>query len=140
MEKKSRLLRVLVAFLATGLLVTIPAPSIAADIYFVYSGKDRELLKQITRRVPASLSVKSYNIDLLALADYSGKQKVTAKLKRADFVVFVNDRARKPFESSFDEDPNSFIVNEPDNIDELLKRLAKLHSALRVGAEKAVLE
>ena len=61
------------------------------DVYIVFAGKDKKEKKAIKKAMPDNLTVKFYNIDLLALADYSGKQKAIAKLEKAKVVVFVKD-------------------------------------------------
>ncbi len=61
------------------------------DVYIVFAGKDKKEKKAIKKAMPDNLTVKFYNVDLLALADYSGKQKAIAKLEKAKVVVFVKD-------------------------------------------------
>lgn len=61
------------------------------DVYIVFAGKDKKEKKAIQKALPDNLTVKFYNVDLLALADYSGKQKAIAKLEKAKVVVFVKD-------------------------------------------------
>lgn len=60
------------------------------DVYVVYSGRDRADKNELMRALPEELSVKAYNADLLAIADYSGKQKTIAKLETASVVVILN--------------------------------------------------
>lgn len=61
------------------------------DVYIVYASSDRAAKNELTEALSEGLSVKSYNSNLLALADYSGKQKAMAKLDRARVVVILND-------------------------------------------------
>lgn len=63
------------------------------DIYIAYSGKNKETMKTLKQAFQSHLTVKSYNVDLLALADYSGKQKAVAKLEYADLIVIISDAA-----------------------------------------------
>ena len=63
------------------------------DIYIVYSGKSKGTMKTLKQAFQSGLMVKSYNVDLLVLADYSGKQKVVAKLERANLIVIISDAA-----------------------------------------------
>ena len=64
----------------------------AVDVYVVYSGREGNLRKSVTNVMSSNLSVKSYNVDLLALADYSGKQKAVGKISRASVVIIVGSR------------------------------------------------
>ena len=59
------------------------------DLYVVYSGKDKKEKDQLVELLPKDLSIKTFNVGLLVLADYSGKQKAVAKLGRARMVVFL---------------------------------------------------
>ena len=61
------------------------------DVYVVYAGKVKKQKSQLVKQLPGDLSVKSYNVDLLALADYSGKQKAISKLSKARLVVILED-------------------------------------------------
>ena len=61
------------------------------DIYLVYSGKNRSEKVSLEKALSKQLTTKSYNVSLLALADYSGKQKAVAKLERAKVVVVLAD-------------------------------------------------
>ena len=79
----------LALFSLLGMSVTAAS---AQDVYVVYSGKDRAFKNQIVGAFPANLKVKQYNADLLALADYSGKQKAATKISRAEVVVIIGDK------------------------------------------------
>lgn len=70
------------------------------DVYVAYSGKDKKDKRALKKVFPANLSVKFYNVDLLALADYSGKQKAIAKLEKAKLIVFVKDAPHELLEGS----------------------------------------
>ena len=70
------------------------------DVYVAYSGKDKKDKRALKKAFPANLSVKFYNVDLLALADYSGKQKAIAKLEKAKVIVFVKDALHELLEGS----------------------------------------
>jgi hypothetical protein len=63
------------------------------DVYLVYSGRARAEKNAIAEALASHLNVTEYNADLLALADYSGKQRVIARMGRARVVVVVSDRA-----------------------------------------------
>ena len=84
--------RLTVAF-AVVLFAGMTAMVSAQDVYIVYSGKDRTLKQKVANAFPKTMKVKEYNVDLLALADYSGKQKAITKVSRADVVVIVGDKA-----------------------------------------------
>jgi len=70
------------------------------DVYVVFSGKDKKDKNALKKAFSADLSVKFYNIDLLALADYSGKQKAIAKFEKAKVIVFVKDSPHELLEGS----------------------------------------
>jgi hypothetical protein len=74
--------------------ITFVSPCLAAtDVYVVFSGSESNALKKaVSASLKKALKVKTYNVDMLALADYSGKQKVIAKFSRATVVVFLGDR------------------------------------------------
>ena len=87
-KKLTTILAVFVVF--SGLT----APALTArqvDVYIVYASSDRAAKNELTDALPEGLSSKSYNSNLLALADYSGKQKALSKLERASVVVILND-------------------------------------------------
>ena len=63
------------------------------DIYIAYSGKNKKTMKTLKQAFQSNLTVKSYNVDLLVLADYSGKQKAIARLERANLIVIISDAA-----------------------------------------------
>ncbi len=75
------------------------------DIYIAYSGKNKETMNTLKKAFHSNLTVKSYNVDLLALADYSGKQKAIAKLERASLIVIISDAAMEALKgASLDTD------------------------------------
>jgi len=71
-----------------------------ADVYVVYAGKDKSNKTQLVKALPSDLSVKAYNVDLLAVSDYSGKQKVLAKFSGARLVVILLDASMLILEGS----------------------------------------
>ncbi len=85
----------LALFIAAGMFFTASCSALATDIYLVYSGKDKGVSKELKKALPSDLKVKSYNVDLLAMADYSGKQKAIAKLSRAKLVVLIKEKPKE---------------------------------------------
>lgn len=61
------------------------------DVYFVYAGRDKKESDGLVNELRKELSVKTYNADLLVLADYSGKQKAVARLEKARMVLVFQD-------------------------------------------------
>ncbi len=61
------------------------------DLYVVYTGKQKKEKDQLLNAFPKDLSVKTYNVDLLVLADYSGKQKAVARLEKARMILILQD-------------------------------------------------
>ena len=81
----------LIAMLSFGMLSETRAGGSDLDVYVVFSGKDKKDKKALKAALPANLKVKYYNVDLLAVADYSGKQKAIAKFETAKMIVIVKD-------------------------------------------------
>ena len=75
--------------------VTIPEAWAGLDAYVIYAGKNRKETEAFLKNLPKDLSVKTYNSDLLAVADYSGKQKALTKLERASVIVMFSDEPLK---------------------------------------------
>ncbi len=81
-------------FLSCLALAGPAAPALMAqqvDVYVVYRGGGRGEKNDLVEALPSGLDVKSYNSNLLALADYSGMQKVIAKLETARVVVILGN-------------------------------------------------
>ncbi len=88
---KTRLLTLLTAIVA-GSVMTPPALTARqVDVYIVYASSDRDAKNELIDALPEGLSVKSYNSNLLALADYTGQQKALSKLELASVVVIISD-------------------------------------------------
>ena len=86
--------RSLWALLGCAAVATPAVAPLAAqqlDVYVVYGGGDRDVRDELLGALPDGLSVRSYNSNLLALADYSGKQKVLSKLETARVVVILSE-------------------------------------------------
>ena len=62
------------------------------DVYLVYSAQNSRARDLMRANLPTEISVKTYNLDLLAIADYSGKQKAIAKFERARLIILLGDR------------------------------------------------
>jgi hypothetical protein len=69
-----------------------PVYSAGTDIFLVYVGADKKIQKSVKSALPAELKVKTYNASLLAMADYSGKQKAVSKITKAKLVVFITGK------------------------------------------------
>jgi hypothetical protein len=67
----------------------------APDIYVIYGGKAKKELATFTSTLPKDLEYSTYNVDLLALADYSGKQKAVAKFNVASLIVALGEKPDK---------------------------------------------
>ena len=59
------------------------------DVYVIYSRKNKEEKNRLVNAIGQGLSVKTYNADLLVVADYSAQQKAIAKFGRAQLVVLL---------------------------------------------------
>ncbi len=71
------------------------AQAAGVDVYFVYAGRDKKESDRLLNELPKELSVKTYNADLLVLADYSGKQKAVARMEKARMVLIFQDSPLK---------------------------------------------
>lgn len=69
-----------------------PAVWGATDVYLIYSGKNKADKKLFKKAFPKDIKIKTYNADLLAVADYSGIQKAISKFDKAHVIVILNDR------------------------------------------------
>ena len=63
----------------------------SVDVYVAYSGKNKADKNALKKAFRNDISVKFYNVDLLAVADYSGKQKAIGKFERAKIIVILKD-------------------------------------------------
>lgn len=96
-RNRSPLYQWLVAFHASALFFAFASPGLAAtDVYVVFASESSQLKKELSTPLKKVMHVKTYNVAMLALADYSGKQKVIAKFSRANVVVILGD---KPLEA-----------------------------------------
>jgi len=107
---------VCVSFLLAFIAV-VPSAN-ATDVFLVYAGEDKSIKKEVEDSLAKDFKVKSYNVDLLALADYSGKQKAISKISKAKLVVFIKDKAAEILDKgSF---PNVFSVTSGKDIDNVI--------------------
>lgn len=83
------------AIVSVLLLGSTAAQAADVSVYLVYVGADKKTVKSIRSSLPKGLSVRKYNASMLLMADYSGKQKVIAKLSKAKLVVFMGDNPKK---------------------------------------------
>lgn len=87
----------LAGVLAGGAVGAAPRPAEAqagrTDLFVVYTSKSRDDRDRLVTALPDGLQVQTYNSDILAIADYSGKQKALARLDRARIIVVLGDRA-----------------------------------------------
>ncbi len=82
-----------------GLLTPVVNAAVA-DVYLVYAGKNRKLKTEVFEELSGTFSVKTYNVGLLGLADYSGVQKVVSKISKAKIVMMLHDAASEAFKGS----------------------------------------
>lgn len=120
------------------LFMSFTAPIVwgAADVYLIYSGKNKADKKLFKKAFPKGIKVKAYNADLLAVADYSGKQKAAAKFDRARVIVILRDR---PMEMLKGVALNKDLII----IESVLSSVSssrKTHYILRTGTDVSALE
>ena len=105
--------RLVLSILLLSFSTSILAASV--DLYIVYASADKDIQKNIKKSMPSTLKIKSYNTSLLAMADYTGKQKTVSKLNSASLVVIVNKETLKLLgDPTFS---NSIIVSSGDEND-----------------------
>ena len=98
-----RIPRMLAVGLASFLLVSPLSAAPDLDLYVLYAGrdsKDKNDLNAQIGKLSGDIEVKNFNVDLLALADYSGKQKAIARFGRARLVVAVKDGPQRVLKGS----------------------------------------
>lgn len=61
------------------------------EVYVVYAGKGNLGKNKLMAALPKNISAKAFNINFLAFADYSGKQKMVTRLNRSKMVIFMSD-------------------------------------------------
>lgn len=88
-------LTVLVFLVGAVTLEARPGRGADLEVYVVYSGKNKDERNALLEKLSGKFRVKTYNVDLLAVADYSGKQKVLAKLSQAPIIIFMKDTPSK---------------------------------------------
>ena len=81
---------------------SVMAPEIctAMDAYVVYSGKNYQEKESFLAALSKDFSVETYNVDRLNAGDYSEKQKVLSKFKKASAIVFLLDEPMKALSGS----------------------------------------
>lgn len=117
-------LMILLFVLSIGFVPPRYASAANIDVYLVYSLKEKALKVAVEKQLPPNLAIKSYNADLLAIADYSGKQKVIAKLSRATVVTLIGRKATTLLRDTSLK--NSVTISEETidaDIEKLLKEL-----------------
>ena len=87
---------------AVGLWVGLVPAALAqeVDVYVIYSRKNKEVKKQLVEALAQEHTVKTYNADLLVVADYSAQQKAIAKFGRAQLVVLLPGAPMRALEGS----------------------------------------
>ncbi len=118
-----KIFRTTFLILISLLITTLPQQVSAAnvDVYLVYAGTEKAIAKTIKKKLSGDFKVKTYNVDLLALADYSGKQKVASKLAKARVVVLIRD---KPGEILSDTSFKTVVeIMDENDLDRILQKL-----------------
>ncbi|PCJ99337.1 MAG: hypothetical protein COA45_04665 [Zetaproteobacteria bacterium] len=122
--EKNKLFKRLIAGLLLAVFTTNPCVASATDIYLVYSGANRDIKNQIQDALSSELDIKSYNTSLLVIADYSGKQKVIAKLSQAGLVVMLDENSIQDLDNSAFENVVHAIDDDiMSNIDLIISHL-----------------
>lgn len=116
----NNLITYLIIILLLSLSLSFSGKSFAADVdvMVVYTGENKELYKSIKKELSGNLKIKSYNASLLMMADYSGKQKATAKISTAALVVIITE---KPMELLGNPEFSNSVIVSGDGEEELRK-------------------
>jgi hypothetical protein len=89
---KRTVLSVLLLLLLIGWLPqTAGAGNTDIDVYLLYQRTDKEAKSALLSALPKKMRVKTFNISLLALANFEEKQKVVAEIEKARAVVIISD-------------------------------------------------
>jgi hypothetical protein len=77
------------------LLMVFPKPAWTndkdIDVYLLYRKSSKEAKTQLLAALPKEMVVKTYNVSLLALANFEEKKKVIAEIERARAIVVLSD-------------------------------------------------
>ena len=81
--------------MALAILGVWSHPSLAqgVDVYVIYSRDSKADKVDLVEDLSRSYAVKSYNSDLLVVADYSAKQKAVARFSSARIVILLAGRS-----------------------------------------------
>ncbi len=87
---------------AVGLWVGLVPAALAqeVDVYVIYSRKKKEVKNQLVEVLAQKHTVKTYNADLLVVADYSAQHKAVARFGRAQLVVLLPGAPMRALEGS----------------------------------------
>ena len=113
----------LVLSLASGSIQSFVWAEEGLDVYIIYSGKTRGAIHLLAKSLPKHLSVKSYNANLLALADYSGKQKAISKFHQARLIVILGDQSLRILETGRMKRPLVIVGSTKKDITSNVKTL-----------------
>ncbi len=113
--------RKIIVGLALSALLALSPAAYAVDIYLVYAGSDKPIQKELKAALSSNFQVKSYNVDMLAMADYSGKQKAISKIAKAKLVVLVNNKPEEALEGA--EFSNVISVDSADDVGAITEKL-----------------
>lgn len=97
--KRKRVIIFVIGFMLCWSMM-VPEIWAGVDAYVLYDGKSKSEKTKFLENLPKAIAVKSYNVDLLAVADYSGKQKALAKFQKASVVVILFDGPMKVLKGS----------------------------------------
>ena len=82
--------RILFGVAVASAAVASPTTAQHVDLYVLYTSGNRVEKDELLSALPGDISVKVYNTNLLALADYSVKQRTMTKLETARIVVILS--------------------------------------------------
>ncbi len=106
--------RLKLALVSMAMTLAYLTPAQAQDTYVVYTSADKGLLKEIKSQAPQHVKTRTYNVGLLSLADYFARQKIHARLMRADYLIFLSDEAKSSFSGSLIERETSLVIDSID--------------------------
>jgi hypothetical protein len=86
-------------------------------VYVLYSAKEKKMLRSIQKAFPSGTKLKGYNTRVLALVDYSGKQKAVARFNKSDLVVILGPKAIKAVAKGSFSTPVLIVNTTLANID-----------------------
>lgn len=80
-------------FMLVGLLDVKAQAS--ANIFIAYTGTTADLKDKLIKTLPKQIPVKAYNVNLLAIMDFSGRNKALLRMNASRLIIILGDATMK---------------------------------------------